>query len=292
MDAPRSEDDESTTAEPGAYGVRLFGVHGADTLLPRALPGWPTLEVVVRTSVGTAVRSTAQQVVGDATAHYRFVTGGGVVIDRATRRATFTFPSDALLPRPDDLVHPLLCAPLATIQSWEGRSVFHAGAFAVGGGAWAVMGTKGAGKSTLLATLALLGAQILTDDLVVIADDEVLAGPSCIDLRTDSAGALGVGRDIGVVGTRRRWRYVLGTPLRRVPLQGWILPQWGDTVSIIELPIRNRVTQLLGNVALRPRPPAPSDLLELASYPHHVFTRPRDWRSIMAASQHLLDHLR
>lgn len=274
----------------GAYGVRLRGVRLADRLLSPASPDWPTLDVVLRTATDAVAGAAVEHHIDDDSAHFMFTTGGDVVVDRAAGRATFTFPATQR-PRPGDMVHPLLCTPVATFQSWAGRPAFHAGAFAVHGNAWAVMGAKGAGKSTLLASLAHLGAQVLTDDLVVVDDDEVLAGPSCIDLRTDSAAALDVGEDLGVVGTRRRWRYVLDTPPRQVPLRGWIVPTWDRSTTVTHLPPAQRVARLLANVALRRRPPAAGVLLELAARPVLEFSRPRGWRTMWTTAEILLDQL-
>jgi hypothetical protein len=177
------------------------------------------------------------------------------------------------------------------MRHWAGSSVFHAGAFVAGGAAWVVPGTKGAGKSTLLATMAMLGADVLADDLAVIDGGDVLAGPACIDLRTDAATWLGVGTDLGVVGHRRRWRYELPPVAARVPLGGWLALRWDSSTALQPLRPDGRIRMLLTGVALRPVPPPPDVLLELASLPGHTFARPRDRWSITRSAEYLLEAL-
>src|SRR4029453_9610267 len=113
-----------------------------------------------------------------------------VEIERVPGRATFTTR------RPlgdDELVHPYLGLAAAVYSRWLGRESFHAGAFQARGCPWIVAGEKAAGKSTLLASLALRGRHVLADDVVVLDGVEALAGPRSIDLRADSAAALGAG---------------------------------------------------------------------------------------------------
>lgn len=86
----------------------------------------------------------------------------------------------------------VLCAPPADEPwSWQrflvgrtlpwtavllGREIFHAGAVAIGGRAFALIGASGAGKSSLVAQLLLRGAGFVSDDVLAIGED-LLAHP-------------------------------------------------------------------------------------------------------------------
>ena len=49
-------------------------------------------------------------------------------------------------------------------------------------------------KSTLLAWLALAGHDVLSDDLLVLADGAVAAGPRCLDLSADVGQRVGASK--------------------------------------------------------------------------------------------------
>ena len=74
------------------------------------------------------------------------------------------------------------------------RTVLHAGAFEVNGGAIAVTGVSGAGKSTLVAAAVLRGHGYLADEVCVVdpADYSVRPYYRPIGLRTKGAAAIGV----------------------------------------------------------------------------------------------------
>jgi hypothetical protein len=273
----------------GAYGVALAGLDDAARLLRPAEPWWPSLQVEI-VELDTP-RPIARERLTDHDAQYRLTAGGSMTVERDSGRCTLAFPPGERAPSASDLVHPYLTTPLATVRHWAGSSVLHAGAFVAGGAAWVVPGTKGAGKSTLLAALAMLGADVLADDLAVIDGADVLAGPACIDLRSDAAAWLDVGDDIGVVGHRRRWRYELPPVPTRVPLGGVLALQWDQHAALQPLRVDDRLRMLLTNVALRPAPPAPDVLLALASMPGYTFARPRDWPSITTSAERLLEVL-
>ena len=116
-----------------------------------------------------------------------------------------------------------------------GRAAIHGGAFLHEGRAWVLLGDKGQGKSSTLGWLATPGVPIITDDLVVCDEGDVLAGPRCVDLRADPARHLNVGRDLGVIGTRERWRIDVPPCPSRSPLRGWIFLEWGAEIAVERL---------------------------------------------------------
>jgi hypothetical protein len=79
-----------------------------------------------------------------------------------------------------------------------GREVFHAGAVALGGRAFALVGASGAGKSSLVAHLLLGGARFLTDDVLAIDDAPGMLrahpGAAILCVRPAEREAMGVER--------------------------------------------------------------------------------------------------
>lgn len=291
LQIPPAEGDAvgGARASGAAYGVALVGLDEAARLLRPVEPSWPVLRArVVRLD---APATHTREHLSDHDARYRLAGGGFMAVERATGRCTLAIPPGARMPSAADLVHPYLTTPLATIRSWADSDVFHGGAFVAGGRAWIVPGTKGAGKSTLLGALATLGADVLADDLAVVDHASVLAGPACVDLRGDAAAALGIGTDLGVVGRRRRWRHELPPVPSRIPLGGVLSLAWGGRTVLRPLHIDDRIRLLLTNVALRPAPPAPDTLLEIARMPSYVFGRRRDLGSVTASAEYLLEAL-
>ena len=176
---------------------------------------------------------------------------------------------------------------------WESRIPFHAGAVGIEGKAWLVAAAKGGGKSTTLGLLALSGHPVLADDLSVVGSDlEVHRGPRFVDLRGDVADALGIGRYIGVLGVRERWRFDVGDAPLTLPLAGLIIPSWGDFA--IE-PIRGsaRLAAVAPCVSLRV--PGPWDELFMdvsLTLPVLRWTRPRGLASADGAVAQLLAAMR
>jgi hypothetical protein len=156
----------------------------------------------------------------------------------------------------------------------------HGGGIVAGGGVWAVLGHKTAGKSTMLAWLAHNGLPIISDDVLVIDDGTVLAGPRSIDLRREAAQRLDAGEPLGRVGARSRWRMPLGPVEPELPLKGWITLEWGDEIAIRELRGAERLAALLPHRGVRLAPTEPGALLRLSTLPHLRLVRPRRWESL------------
>ena len=282
---PRNAPGTTTHQAPhGTYGLRLTGVDGAGRLLDRCRPDWPSLHVC-----RAAPADAATECDGDSATVVRLDSGAVVSVDAASARARVRLGAIAGTPTDEELVHPFLFGAAAVANMWLGRQTFHAGAFGVDGAAWAMAGHKGAGKTSTLALVARHAAAVLTDDLLVIDDGDVLAGPACLDLRGDAATRLEIGRDLGVVGTRRRWRQVVAPAPTRTPLAGWIYPAWGDRIDVGPIGPTERLRLLFAAQALRIAPLAPAAMIELATLPAVRFVRPRDWREADTAARRLLD---
>jgi hypothetical protein len=269
----------------GAYGLRLSGRSLPEALLDDAPGDWPALELVRR--VGTAPGGDDQ--LGPERASIRLIDDGRVEIERDPGRATF------ITRRPlgdDELVHPYLGLAAAVYSRWLGRESFHAGAFEAGRGAWIVAGEKAAGKSTLLASLALRGRLVLADDVVVLDGGEALAGPRSIDLRADTAAALGVGEDVTAPGGRERWRLALPGAGARVPVAGWVFPAWADGApEVVPVPPNERLVRFAGSRVLRIDPDRPELLVKLAALPAWELRRSHGWDGLGEALDLLLSAL-
>lgn len=213
---------------------------------------------------------------------------GRLEIDRAARSTTVVRHAPMT---PDELVHPHL-APTAVIAGhWLGRAAFHAGAFAVDGRVWGVLGAREMGKSSLLMSIHGSGLPVVSDDLVVVEDGQVFSGPRCIDLRQSAADRFGSGRPLGRVGRRERWRVDLPDIAPRLPLGGWVLLGWSDGVVVEAVEGSYRLAALATHRALLARGTAHPALLDLAMLPMVLFSRPRDWGRVEVGLDRLLEGL-
>ena len=261
----------------GAYGIRLTGLDGAAELLVEVDPGAPTYAVAAE----VAPAGEPEEHVGEADARLRLRSGGEIVVDRAAGTVRYRVPHPV---RADELVHPYLAPAAAVIARWMGRESMHAGAFAEGGSALAVVGAREAGKSSTMAWLALAGAEVLCDDMLIVDGDRPLAGPRSIDLREDAARRLGAGEAIGMTGARERWRLRLEQPTARAVLRGWVFLAWGERVEARRVGAAERLARLAGERGLRLPPARPDALLELTSLPAWELSRPREWASLPQAA--------
>ncbi|HEY2652302.1 MAG TPA: hypothetical protein VGI50_10300 [Solirubrobacteraceae bacterium] len=271
-------------ANRGLYGLALPDLTSDGGLLVGAPAHWRSWRVVRRHGGADAVDGS----VGPDCARLRLAPEGSLVIDRQSRTSTFTMhnpPSDA------ELAHPYLSATAAIAARWEGWQSFHAGAFVVGEAVWGILGEREVGKSSLLAALAALGADVMTDDLLVLREGKVLAGPRCIDLREGSARALGAGVTIGSVGTRERWRLKLDPVAPELPLAGWITLEWGEDESFHQVAPGERFLRLVDNLTVVLEPPDPPTVLELASLPMVTLRRPRRLDTLARTAESLVTHL-
>lgn len=289
--APAADPADGSPADPaptrpGAYGLHLPTLRDAGDLLLQAPAQWTEWQIVLAEGSGSP-----EEFVDDSRARIRSAPSGWVDLDRARCTSTLHLPS---APKPAEIAQPFLGSTAVVAAHWMGWHSFHAGAFVAHGRAWAILGTKGAGKSSLLAALSLRGPAILADDVLVVDHGlQGLAGPRCIDLRHETAAALGVGETLGVVGTRERWRMGLRPVEPEVPLGGWIHLEWGEP-EIRRVPAQERVQELFANLALRVQSHDPvvlSRLMELFALPMLRVRRPRDIGRIDETAERLYGHL-
>jgi hypothetical protein len=268
------------------YGFQVTGLGDPAHHLVPAEADWPRLRVeqargtLARTPAGT-VRVTEDRAEIWVTDHDR------VDMDRATLTVRFTTGA----PLGDEiLVHPYLALPASIASHWLGRMVFHGGAFLLAGRAWALLGDKEAGKSSTLGWLSGNGHQVLSDDILMVDEGLIYSGPRSIDLRGDAAERFG-GEDLGVLGSRGRWRLRPEQPPPSAPLAGVIHLEWGPTVSVESVPPPERVAAMVRKSVLRARPAEAASYLDLATLPTWRFSRPRDLDGLDEANAQLLDAL-
>lgn len=255
------------TTLAGAYGLLIEGLVADDVLSVTEVIRWPFVTVGQR--VGRTAASHFE--INARNAVFRSP-GGELFVDRDRSVAEFVFPD----PVPTDtLLHPHLATVGSIFAQWRGDLTLHAGAFAAGDGAWALLGDNEAGKSTLLAQLAVAGHPVLSDDTVVISQGEACAGPRCIDLRPTSAERL----DLAASSHARactRVRMPLPPIAGQAPLRGFIFLAWGDGPRVIRLTVRERLERLAAARTLL-RASAEPGLLDAAALPGYVLCRPRRW---------------
>lgn len=267
----------------GAYGLVLDVPTAAHRLLSPADPGWPRLRLVAQT--GDA--DIAVERVGERRAELTLRTGGSVLVDRDAGTALYTTPREL---GPEELVHPFLAPAAAIMAYWQGRLAFHAGAFALDGRVWAVLGERGTGKSSTLGWLAGTGVAIVTDDLLVLEGGRALPGPRSVDLREDASDALGVGDPLGTVGARDRWRLrVADVPAEALPLAGIVVLDWANETTLTRLDGPGRFAALQSQVAVRLPPRDQTALLDVVGLPAWRFARSPGWDGVEADLGRLLD---
>jgi hypothetical protein len=264
------------------YGFALAGLPAADGLLVDAPADWPTLHVERATG---GRRPPVERVAADQATIW--LAGDGFAeLDRPGMRARMRVPEGT---GDGALVHPFL-APVALVMAWWlGRDTFHGGGILAGGGVWGVLGDKTAGKSTLLASFALAGVDVMSDDVLIIDGDAVLAGPRSVDLRADAAHRLGAGEALGQVGARERWRLRLAPVPPRLPLRGWITLCWGDGLALEPVRGHARLAALLPHQGVRLGARDPAGFLRLSALPHWRLTRPRDWDAVDRVRERVLE---
>ena len=269
----------------GAYGLALTDVPPeAARYLGPAPASWEPWAITRRDWDGGRIE---EEWLWPSRATLRVSGNGWLDMDGQTRSAVLHVPtgsSDAAL------VHPYLSLIAAMAAYWRGWDYLHAGGIVVDGGVWGVFGERGAGKTSTLTRLSQRdGVEVLTDDVLILdAERTAYAGPRCTDLRADAAERMGQGRDIGVVGGRRRWRVTLGPVAPELPFRGWIQLAWEDRVSVTEPPPSARFQGLAANLALRLVPPDAAALLRLVDMPFVRLGRPRDFDRLDGALDELL----
>ncbi|HEV7460782.1 MAG TPA: hypothetical protein VGN78_09610 [Solirubrobacteraceae bacterium] len=269
---------------PVAYGLAFPGLeHGGDLLEVAGAP-WPHVDATYERDHPQAPRLAVAGAAGDDRLERSSPTGR-VILDRRARTARYFTPYsiDA-----GEFVHPYLTTAATAFGRWEGRQVFHAGAFVADGLAWAIVGDMEAGKSTLLAALSLAGHPVLADDLLAVGEGQAFAGPRCIDLREASVDPIGARSVVRPARRGQRWRLRLPPVAPAVPFGGWIFLSWGDGLELRPLPVSERVTRVAYERMWWDMETDPSEVLALAGRRSLVLARPRRWSALDEVVQHLV----
>ena len=219
----RADTVSGVTGQVGAYGMALPDIAPETaSLLGPAPADWPEWRLEHRP---TGHEDWELEKLWPERARLRLSGGGWTEIDGSRRVAALHLPD----PPSHAIAHPYLGLIAAVAAYWRGWDYFHAGAVAVDGAVWGVLGERGSGKTSTLGFLARRpDVEILCDDVLVL-DRELrgYAGPRCTDLREDAAAYLGVGEPLGVVGARERWRAPLGAVEPAAAAEGMDRPAVG-----------------------------------------------------------------
>lgn len=257
--------------EHGAYGLTFRGPPVGPEWWNVAPTSWTPWEIMWKDDLPTEAPI---PFVGRDRAWLRVLPSGFAEFDRARSR-TILFGR-----RTSDhgFVHPHCGSSAVLHAAWQGWESFHAGGFVIDGRVWGFLGQRGSGKSSALAWLYASGREIFSDDLMVVRDGFVLAGPRCLDLREESACRFEIGQDVGVVGTRQRWRARLSPVPAELPLGGWVVLRWGQSEPRIwrATPAECLAGLIANRALLTPRNDAHL-WLDLISAPTFVLERPREW---------------
>ena len=261
-----------STGRRGSYGMAVTGLEAVDHLLVDVPDDAPQLDVRRRPFTPWDGR----EVDDDHLARFGLLGGGWLEVSRAARTATFYLPDPV---EDDDFAHPLLAAAASSICRWDGRTILHGGVLARGGRAVAVVGDREAGKSSLMAWTALRRTEVdvLADDLVVLQDETVWAGPRCIDLRPGATASLDLPTTARLTRASTRTRLQVGQVPQRAALHNVVVLAWGAQVSLERLPVAARLPALLPHTAVLDRRAQAPNLLALASLTVWLLRRPRDW---------------
>lgn len=270
----------------GAYGLVVHGLPGAAPWMQPLPADSPALRVEVSVLTQDGERESR---LDERRADLRLVDRGRLQMHRDEGVARFSFPT----PPPDaDVLHPYLAPAAALAHLWAGREALHGGAFATDAGAVVLLAGKEGGKSTTLAWLNAQRVPVLADDLVVLSDGSLLAGPRCLDLR--AAGALMPAGVAGERSVRRAERIRLTLPPVRAatPLAASVVLRFGDRIAVEPVAPAERLGLLLPERMFAARVPADlSALLDVAARPMLALTRPRGEAGLREGIAALLGYL-
>lgn len=261
------------TEANAAYGFRWAGLLD-ETLAVEGADGWPT--VSVRQTLVSDQESLEIEGVGADSASIQTL-AARLRLDRLS--SSLEIRTREHLPM-TDVIHPTLWPAASVFARWHEHETFHAGAVSFDGQrAWAILGDRGDGKSSLLAALALHGAEVLADDLLVVAGQRCFAGPRCIDLRNEAAVALRIPAAAPLVRSTERRRLRLGPCAAEYALCGFVHLRWGAEVRLERLLPVERLPLLLEHRRIAGLGADFEHLLDLVGLPVIRVTRPRDWRA-------------
>lgn len=186
----------------------------------------------------------------------------------------------------EELVHPYLAPIAALIHRWEGRAALHAASLAWLGRGMLLVGEPGQGKTTTAAMAVAEGAELLTDDLSIIRDGRLLAGPRSVDVRPEAAALLG-STGIRVRGGARERSVLAAQESSNTSLDFVIHLEFASRCSLAATPLAMRLQMLLPQLYWPTVPQGAQVLLTLLSVPHYTLQRPRGKAGLLAAIEEL-----
>jgi hypothetical protein len=280
--------DRNLSTHVGAYGLRLSGLPELDRHLSEVPQAWAELRLCLgRPDPAEEPKPPGTIRIAESSAELWLAEAGRIQMHREPLSASF---ATRVRLSTDAILHPFLALPAVIANRWLGRIALHGGAFVHQHRAFALLGAREAGKSATLAGLLEHGCQILSDDVVVIEEDVVFAGPRAIDVREDVAAGTAA-ESLGVVGNRPRWRLRPPPGPASVPLGGMVTLAWGEQEEIVALDAGERLRALVSSCALAPDGSAAPALLPLIALPAWRYQRPRGLASIDRAAERLLSVL-
>jgi hypothetical protein len=269
----------------GAYGLQFpqFNLSDIFQRVPGTWTPWALTQVEP-----TALAETGPLELSNERAILAIQPRGRVLVDRGRALTTLTTPTSV---DEQSWAHPYSGSTAIVHAYWSGWPTLHAAVVRVGGAAFAILGDKEDGKSTAVAWLSMRGCDIISDDLCVVREGKALVGPRCLDLREAAATHFGVGRFLGEVGNRPRWRQTLPPTEPETRLAGFVVLAWSDSAVVERVPLVARLPVLAAHRGLRYGSVDQQAMLELLSLPMMKFTRPRSWAALDASMDILLDQL-
>ena len=275
-------------SDHGMYGVRIVGLDACGCF--GSVPSdWPEWHVTAETVVTTDHQGPTS--VGPERGLLRFGDGSTAQVERLDHGGSIHVQTTRNV-APCQLAHPYL-GPVGVFSSyWTDRLPLHAGAVDIEGAAWLVLATKSGGKSTTLAFLDRAGHAVLADDLSIIDPGmNVHRGPRFIDLRSDTAQFLGIGTELGVLGTRERWRHRIGDAPLTLPLGGIIATEWGEP-GIETVRGAARFETIGGSIALGVLGPWDELFMDIVtSVPLLAWRRPQNLAAAEVGIEQLVDRI-
>jgi hypothetical protein len=271
------------------YGVRVTGLDECSCLepVPDSWPEWTvTTEVIAgqgEQCIEIAEHTRGRLCFSDGSAAETTRTAsGGAIHVRLSRDV------DRCL-----IAHPYLATIGMFDALWRNRLPIHAGTVGIDGRAWLILGTKGGGKSTTLLLLEQAGYPVLSDDLSIIDPDlNVHRGPAFIDLRQETAHAMGIGEELGVLGARERWRHPIENRPLTLPLGGIVLAEWGNA-DVTPLKGGAKIQAVAGNLSLSVPGPWNDLFMEIVTtIPALTWTRPKNLAEAESGIAMLLSEIR
>lgn len=174
-----------------------------------------------------------------------------------------------------ELLHPYLAPIAALCHRWMGRPALHAASVARDETTLVLVGERLQGKSTTAAALVRAGWSLVSDDLVVMHDRGVLAGPRSIDLRSDAHLVVPLGSGFAARLGRHRELTPEVWALPPLPVTAFLHLEFGPTFAVERMAAQDRLTSTASQLYWPTLGSAAPDLLSLIEFDHVRLSRSR-----------------